>query len=56
MKAYAEVEGRAPTFLTSALDEGGFPDSRPDRFILGIEPQISIRIRANLASESFWTL
>jgi hypothetical protein len=56
MKAYEEVEVTAPSFLTSAIDKGELPDSRPGGFILGIEPPIFIRIRAGWAPESFWTL
>jgi hypothetical protein len=35
MKIYVEVEGTVPSFLTSALDEGEWSDSRPSRFTPG---------------------
>jgi hypothetical protein len=49
MKTYGGSGGRAPPFLTRALDEGEWSASRPSRFTPGKEPLVPIGQEAGWA-------
>jgi hypothetical protein len=50
------IRGTAPLFLTSALNEGEWPTSRPGHFSPGKMPTVPTREEGGWIPEPVWTL